>query len=46
MENNYRGKEMIDVEIIIAMVLKPKLIERPIVIKDNMVLHAGQLKGY
>ena len=39
MENNYRGKEMIDVEIIIAMVIKPKL-------KDKMVLYTGQLKGY
>jgi|TARA_B110000971_G_C19598112_1_gene314868 arsenate reductase-like glutaredoxin family protein len=35
MENNYREKEMIDVEIIKAMVINPKLIERPIVIKDK-----------
>jgi len=37
---------MIDVEIILAMALKLKLIERPIVIKNKMVFHAGQLKGY
>ena len=33
--NNYKGKEMSDIEIIAAMERNPKLIERPIVIKDK-----------
>ena len=33
--NNYKGGEMSDSEIIKAMEENPKLIERPIVIKDN-----------
>ena len=34
-KDNYKGKEMTDIEIIKAMEKNPKLIERPIVIKDN-----------
>ena len=34
-KNNYKGKEMSDIEIIKAMERNPKLIERPIVIKDK-----------
>ncbi len=33
--NNYKGKEMSDIEIIAAMERNPKLIERPIVIKNK-----------
>jgi len=33
--NNYKGKEMNDTEIIKAMENNPKLIERPIVIKEK-----------
>ena len=33
--NNYKGKEMSDIEIIKAMERNPKLIERPIVIKNK-----------
>ena len=34
-KDNYKGKEMTDVEIIKAMEKKPKLIERPIVINEK-----------
>jgi len=34
-KDNYRGKEMTDVEIIKAMERNPKLIERPIVINEK-----------
>jgi arsenate reductase len=34
-KENYKGKELTDAEIINAMVENPKLIERPIVIKDD-----------
>ncbi|WP_420601377.1 arsenate reductase (glutaredoxin) [Flagellimonas sp.] len=34
-KENYKGKELSDDEIISAMVENPKLIERPIIIKDN-----------
>jgi arsenate reductase len=34
-KENFKGKEMSDTEIIAAMVQFPKLIERPIVIKDQ-----------
>ena len=34
-KDNYKGKEMTDVEIIKAMERNPKLIERPIVIKEK-----------
>ena len=34
-KENYKGKELSDSEIITAMVQNPKLIERPIVIKNN-----------
>ena len=34
-KENYKGKELSDKEIIIAMVENPKLIERPIVINNN-----------
>ena len=34
-KENYKGKELSDAEIIKAMVENPKLIERPIVIKDD-----------
>jgi len=34
-KENYKGKELSDKEIIEAMAQYPKLIERPIVIKDN-----------
>ena len=33
--DNYKGKEMTDVEIIKAMEINPKLIERPIVINER-----------
>jgi len=32
---NYKGKELTDIEIINAMFENPKLIERPIVVKNN-----------
>ncbi len=34
-KENYKGKELSDDEIITAMIENPKLIERPIVIKEN-----------
>lgn len=34
-KENFKGKDLSDDEIIAAMVSYPKLIERPIVIKDN-----------
>lgn len=34
-KENYKGKELSDLEIIAAMVQNPKLIERPIVINNN-----------
>ena len=34
-KENYKGKELIDIEIINAMAENPKLIERPIVVKNN-----------
>jgi arsenate reductase (glutaredoxin) len=34
-KENFKGKDLSDEEIIAAMVSYPKLIERPIVIKDN-----------
>lgn len=35
-KENYKGKELSDREIIKAMIENPKLIERPIVINNNM----------
>lgn len=34
-KENFKGKDLSDEEIIDAMIVYPKLIERPIVIKDN-----------
>ena len=34
-KEKYKGKELSDDEIIAAMISNPKLIERPIVVKDN-----------
>ena len=34
-KENYKGKELSDEQIIEAMIAHPKLIERPIVVKDN-----------
>ncbi len=34
-KENYKGKELSDIEIIKAMIENPKLIERPIVINNN-----------
>jgi len=34
-KENYKGKELSDEQIIEAMIDNPKLIERPIVVKDN-----------
>ena len=34
-KENYKGKELSDEQLIEAMVAYPKLIERPIVVKDN-----------
>lgn len=34
-KENYRGKPLSDDEILDAMILNPKLIERPIVVNDN-----------
>ena len=34
-KENYKGKDLSDDQIIDAMIANPKLIERPIVIKDN-----------
>ena len=34
-KENYKGKELTDIEIINAMAENPKLIERPIVVKNN-----------
>ena len=34
-KENYKGKELTDEEVIIAMVENSKLIERPIVVKDD-----------
>lgn len=34
-KENYKGKDLTDVEIILAMTENPKLIERPIVINGN-----------
>jgi arsenate reductase len=37
-KENYKGKELSDLEIIAAMVQNPKLIERPIVINNNKAI--------
>ena len=37
-KDNYKGKEMTDVEIIKVMEGNPKLIERPIVVKGNKAI--------
>lgn len=34
-KENYKGKELSDEQLIEAMIAHPKLIERPIVVKDN-----------
>lgn len=34
-KENYKGKELSDKDLITAMIENPKLIERPIVVKDN-----------
>jgi len=34
-KENYKGKELSDLEIVTAMIQNPKLIERPIVINDD-----------
>jgi arsenate reductase len=34
-KENYKGKELSDEQIVEAMIDNPKLIERPIVVKDN-----------
>jgi arsenate reductase len=39
-KENYKGKELSDKEIIIAMVENPKLIERPVVINKNKAVIA------
>ena len=37
-KENYKGKELTEIEIINAMVENPKLIERPIVVKNNKAI--------
>jgi arsenate reductase len=37
-EKNYKEKELTEIEIINAMVENPKLIERPIVVKNNKAI--------
>ncbi|WP_439128775.1 arsenate reductase (glutaredoxin) [Polaribacter sp.] len=37
-KENYKGKELSDKEIVIAMLKNPKLIERPIVINNNKAI--------
>mgnify|MGYP000001015541 FL=1 len=37
-KENYKGKELSDEQIIEAMITHPKLIERPIVVKDNKAI--------
>ena len=37
-KENYKGKELTETEIINTMVNNPKLIERPIVVKDNKAI--------
>lgn len=37
---NYRGKELTDEEIIEALLLHPKLIERPIIVNGNKAVIA------
>ena len=37
-KENYKGKELTETEIINAMVENPKLIERPIVVKNNKAI--------
>jgi arsenate reductase len=37
-KENYKGKKLIDKEIILAMLQNPKLIERPIVINKNKAI--------
>ncbi|WP_139958149.1 arsenate reductase (glutaredoxin) [Flavicella sediminum] len=39
-KENFKGKELSDEEIIEAMVSNPKLIERPIILKDNKAVVA------
>lgn len=34
-KENYKGKQLSDIEIITAMIDNPKLIERPIIVKGN-----------
>jgi len=44
-KENYKGKTMTDAEIIEAMVTYPKLIERPIVIKNNKAVIGRPLEN-
>lgn len=37
-KENYKGKHLTDEEIIIALATHPKLIERPIIIKDDVAI--------
>ena len=39
-KSDYKGKDLTDAEIIEAMVKNPKLIERPIIVKDNKAVVA------
>lgn len=44
-KENYKGKELSDKEIISAMIQKPKLIERPIVINGNKAVIGRPLEN-
>ena len=44
-KENYKGKELSDGEIIIAMVENPKLIERPIIINGDKAVIARPLEN-
>ncbi|MGB5169911.1 MAG: ArsC/Spx/MgsR family protein, partial [Eudoraea sp.] len=37
-KDNFKGKQLTDEEIVEAMIANPKLIERPIIIKDNKAI--------
>ncbi len=37
-KENYKGKAMTDKDVLMAMIKHPKLIERPIIIKDNKAI--------
>ncbi|MCF6351307.1 MAG: arsenate reductase (glutaredoxin) [Flavobacteriaceae bacterium] len=44
-KENYKGKDLTDSELITAMIKNPKLIERPIVVKENKAVIGRPLEN-